>query len=387
ESGILPLKPHLEKADQSVIYNKLNQVISRGDDTYTYDADGNLTKIAGEWAAAYDAENRLVELTRSAEKTQYIYNGLGRRVKSISDDVTRQYYHNAAGLLLCEADEVGKITASYIYRGNLLCARVNASGETHFYHFDKTGSTLALTDENGKVCASYAYEPFGGVISVDGATDGNPFTYVGQYGVMDEGDGLYFMTRRYYDAHTGRFIQKDPIGIRGGLNLYAYTMNNPVTGIDPQGTLGGIAVVCIAGLIVAAVLCGGYGAAQKKIPKTPFGIVTNVNRDVVDNGRVDNPTTPDAIKNSPQAAFEAGLIAIEEIAESVPPFNTMTAVFRAGRKAWGGDYQGAVETFVSAFDPVENVRHIVTEYGHVKHILNNCDGDSDPGPQVIRSGR
>jgi RHS repeat-associated protein len=65
-----------------------------------------------------------------------------------------------------------------------------------------------------------------------------PFTYVGAYGVMDEGNGLYFMTNRYYDSVTGRFLQKDPIGFAGGqTNLYAYVGGNPVGSVDPVGLL------------------------------------------------------------------------------------------------------------------------------------------------------
>jgi RHS repeat-associated protein len=62
-----------------------------------------------------------------------------------------------------------------------------------------------------------------------------PFKYVGQFGVMAEPDNLYYMKARYYDADTGRFISEDPIGFEGGINLYAYCLNNPILFIDPFG--------------------------------------------------------------------------------------------------------------------------------------------------------
>ena len=44
------------------------------------------------------------------------------------------------------------------------------------------------------------------------------------------------MTNRYYDPGTGRFLTRDPIGYGGGINLYGFVGNNPVTGADPEGT-------------------------------------------------------------------------------------------------------------------------------------------------------
>jgi RHS repeat-associated protein len=43
-----------------------------------------------------------------------------------------------------------------------------------------------------------------------------PFKYVGQYGVMVEPNGLYYMRARYYDPSLGRFISEDPAGFGGG---------------------------------------------------------------------------------------------------------------------------------------------------------------------------
>lgn len=43
------------------------------------------------------------------------------------------------------------------------------------------------------------------------------------------------MTHRYYDPAAGRFLTRDPIGYAGGINLYAYTGNDPVNRADPSG--------------------------------------------------------------------------------------------------------------------------------------------------------
>ncbi len=81
----------------------------------------------------------------------------------------------------------------------------------------------------------YSYSPYG---VVDGRLElqPQPFTYVGQFGVMDEGNGVYYMRARYYDPSVGRFISEDPIGFGGGdVNLYSYALNNPINFIDPEG--------------------------------------------------------------------------------------------------------------------------------------------------------
>jgi len=56
-------------------------------------------------------------------------------------------------------------------------------------------------------------------------------------GLMYEGDStqMYYVKSRWYDPRVGRFISEDPIGIQGGLNLYAFGSNDPVNFIDRLG--------------------------------------------------------------------------------------------------------------------------------------------------------
>lgn len=51
----------------------------------------------------------------------------------------------------------------------------------------------------------------------------------------DKAPGLSFYRNRYYDQATGRWLQEDPIGISGGVNLYTYGGNNPAAYTDPFG--------------------------------------------------------------------------------------------------------------------------------------------------------
>ena len=60
----------------------------------------------------------------------------------------------------------------------------------------------------------------------------NTFQFAGR---ENDGTGLYYMRARYYSPALQRFISQDPIGFAGGINLYAYAGNNPVSLIDPLG--------------------------------------------------------------------------------------------------------------------------------------------------------
>src|SRR5207249_794007 len=59
--------------------------------------------------------------------------------------------------------------------------------------------------------------------------------YTGQE--YDVESGFNYMNARYYDPHSGRFINQDPIGFKGGSdNLYEYVGNNSINDTDPTGT-------------------------------------------------------------------------------------------------------------------------------------------------------
>lgn len=95
----------------------------------------------------------------------------------------------------------------------------------------------------------------------DGIATLNPFRYRSYY--FDEETNLYYLQTRYYDPEIGRFINADSIEYidpetLGGLNLYVYCGNNPVMGVDPNGTV----VSFLVGLGIAALIGAIVGAAS-----------------------------------------------------------------------------------------------------------------------------
>jgi len=242
ESGIRiePETDHLNGvrvSPNTVSVNFLNQVVASGNDTYTYDVDGNLMEIRGNrnFFARYDPDNRPTEIIRDGSKTVYEYGASCPRARKIRDGIVTSYYYTPDGILLFENGGTAGSVRYFIYAEGYLVAMVTADNQTFFYHSDKTGNIISITDSEGNIVASYSYDPFGLVIGRSDMNITNNFTYGGAFGIIDEGDGLYFMQNRYYDAMTGRFLERDPVGIVGGLNLYCYSNNNPVTAVDPDG--------------------------------------------------------------------------------------------------------------------------------------------------------
>jgi RHS repeat-associated protein len=88
-----------------------------------------------------------------------------------------------------------------------------------------------LADSTGALQTQYTFEPFGNT-TVTGASTTNTFAFTGR---ELDATGLYFYRARYYSPSLQRFISEDPIGFRGGINLYAYTSDSPIIATDPSG--------------------------------------------------------------------------------------------------------------------------------------------------------
>ena len=115
----------------------------------------------------------------------------------------------------------------------------------------------------------YYYDAWGNhTVSGSNTTLGNlnPFRYRGYY--YDTETGLYFLQTRYYDPETGRFLNRDAVTYAdpetiGGLNLYAYCLNNPVMYVDPSGHLVISALIgIIAGVLTGATISGLFAGAN-----------------------------------------------------------------------------------------------------------------------------
>jgi RHS repeat-associated protein len=259
--------------------NNLNEYTTAGAASYGYDADGNLTSKAQggkTWQYAYDDQSRLVQVVDGdGNTTQYEYSVFGQRSATVYNGQRTEYLVDPLGLgnVLAEYDASGNLTAQYTH-GLGLVSRSNSSGAA-YYNFDGNGSTANLTGVNGTVLNRYNYQPFGEDF-YESESVANPFEYAGQFGLMEEANGLDFMRARFYDSRIGRFMTTDPIGLQGrDANLYRYVVNDPIDYLDPSGN--NPAAVAVGGAAVVGVgLVAGLVRPSPADPITTIGTTTSI---------------------------------------------------------------------------------------------------------------
>ncbi|WP_431065742.1 RHS repeat-associated core domain-containing protein [Methylotuvimicrobium sp.] len=316
-----PIKPEaLINRSQGYTYNaQKNRLLAtqlNGTDqaTFNYDHEGRLFRIFphGERPTSFtfDHAHRLIRHGNE----QYVYDGVGNRIRATRSGIATKYIVDAAGNLLAEANDSNQITRYYIH-GQGLLGFVNAStNQLYTYLFDGTGHTVAITDQNRQTVNTYAYDPYGRLMAQT-ETKPQPFKYVGQFGVFSEEDNLYYMRARYYDADIGRFISEDPIGFEGGLNLYAYVGGNPIIFVDPSGFERiGISQAQILQFqqdafdiaIGFALPVNTVGGLFKEITKSSLKRVKRLVKELSDNSRQNNGLSQDKTDQLRRIVEKAG---------------------------------------------------------------------------------
>ncbi|MCG8403019.1 MAG: RHS repeat-associated core domain-containing protein, partial [Firmicutes bacterium] len=110
------------------------------------------------------------------------------------------------------------------------------AGKTYLYNYDATGNVTQLVDAaDGTIVAQYRYDPYGKtrVATGNGYEQVNPFRYQTKF--TDDSTQLIYYGYRYYSHSMGRFLNQDPLGEQGGLNLYAFVGNDPINAREYLG--------------------------------------------------------------------------------------------------------------------------------------------------------
>jgi len=242
--------------------NELNQYASisnGGLKELSYDFDGNLTNDAV-FAHTFNGENRLVmseplNVTNGSKRVQSAYDYQGRRFRKVvetwdgsswASSTTNIFVYDGFNLIQ-EQDGAGGVIRSYV-RGLDLSGTLQGAGgtggllamisgsNTYFYLGDANGNITELVDTNGDVVAHYEWDAYGNRLNEPGENEPeNPFGFSSQY--CDKETGLDMYIFRPYSPELERFVQRDPLGERGGIPLYGFVLNDPVGLIDLLGAL------------------------------------------------------------------------------------------------------------------------------------------------------
>ena len=255
-------------------YNANNQIVGSG--APSYDAAGDVTSdpsgVAGipgkqptDLRYLYDAEGRIcaVGAEGGSVMTGYVYDADGNRVAkgpitSWSCDPTTNgfessgnetnYVLNQSGQIVTETTLDGSGNAQWVYTNvyanGSLFATYNAQG-LHFLLNDWLGTRRASVNASGTVESFCASLPYGDDLICSGALDTpNEQHFTGK--THDQESGNDYFGARYYAENEARFMSPDwsakvePVPYAKldnpqSLNLYTYMLDNPLSGVDPDG--------------------------------------------------------------------------------------------------------------------------------------------------------
>ena len=234
-----------------------NKYVPKTPEQFLYDADGNLTND-GRFTYIWDAENRLVQMTVNTNvgpqyQLTFAYDPKGRRIQKVvaTNGVaisTNKFLYDGWNLI-AEVAPNNSLIRSYVWGTDLSGSMQGAGGvggllEMSYYGnsttncfpaFDGNGNVMALINTaDGTTVANYDYDPFLGIIRATG-----PMAFanmmLGSTKYYDDETDTIMYPRRPYSPSKGRFLTHDPIGENGGLNLYEFVGNNPISSFDPLG--------------------------------------------------------------------------------------------------------------------------------------------------------
>jgi RHS repeat-associated protein len=230
--------------------------------TLSYDFDGNqlmLRTSTGIWHVTYNAENRPILFSNATTKVEMAYDYMGRRFEYkeiVSGTINRHerylyrgYLQIAALDMLTSASVKHSITwdPSEPTATRPLCLSLptaNSQQLTVYYSFDQVKNVTELFNSTGAIDATYDYSPFGQItsaLSVGSSTlsvASNPLTFSSE--VSDSTLGLQYYNYRHLNTLDGRWVNRDPIGEEGCVNLYNFCMNKSFNQTDLLGMMSSI---------------------------------------------------------------------------------------------------------------------------------------------------
>ncbi|MCW5555345.1 MAG: RHS repeat-associated core domain-containing protein, partial [Verrucomicrobiae bacterium] len=220
--------------------------------TFSYDPIGQLTIVRATNSGGtilgletkgylYDAAWNLNRRTNNSSGSSQPFNVDGKNQLTSEPGMTDAY--DANGNLTNRNDGSYYYGYSYTYndenRLNRTSYRSQSGQEANWrrtvFTYDGLGR-LAARNRRGNMAASYRYDPYGNTITSSGVLSSvNKYRFSSKELMAGGVNGLYYYGYRFYDPVVQRWLNRDPIGEGGGINLYGLVANDPIGRIDPSG--------------------------------------------------------------------------------------------------------------------------------------------------------
>jgi RHS repeat-associated protein len=227
---------------------------------FQYDGNGNLL-YDGSSNFAYDDENQLLQVWVAGQWfSQFAYDGKMRRRsrqeftwQSGAWVQTNEVYYVYDGNVVIQERNLNNLPTTTYTRGldlagslqgaggigGLLAMTLNtapgpSSSNSMYYHSDGNGNVTMLINPSQSIVAKYLYDAFGNVLSAGGTlAQQNLYRFSSKEAHLNS--GLVYYLYRYYDPNLQRWPNSDPIGEKGGINLYEFVRNDVINRFDPFG--------------------------------------------------------------------------------------------------------------------------------------------------------
>jgi RHS repeat-associated protein len=220
--------------------NKLSSTTGALVRTYVYTAAGQ-SSAYGSDIFSYNDRGRLLGVTVGSAVTSYLYNALGQLIEKSGAPGTSLYMDDEAGHLLGEYTSTGALTQETIWLGDTPVATLRPNGSSisiYYVHTDHLNTPKKVTRASDNALAwRWDQDPFGTAAPNQNPASLGTFIYnlrfPGQMYMSET--GLSYNYHRDFDPQTGRYVESDPIGLKGGKNTYAYVGEKPISFADPLG--------------------------------------------------------------------------------------------------------------------------------------------------------
>lgn len=223
--------------------NQLSATVGSETNTKSYNALNQLTATSltePEASYEWDAEDRLTAVVRGANRSEFTYDGLSRRVRivektngTVSSDTT----YLGDGLQIRERRDATGATVQQRYFSQGFQGVTGAGTGMHLYTSDHLGSVRDVVDAAGALQERIDYDAWGQPTKL-GEAPLTSFAFTSH--LWHASSGLHLAPYRAYSANQGRWISRDPINESDGPNLYSYVNSNPIAYSDAFGLSGGV---------------------------------------------------------------------------------------------------------------------------------------------------